>query len=310
MRFFYTHILTTCFCILVLWAGGVNAGQKNDDTVITWGEPHFPPYVITKGESENNGIDDLIKQDVSAHLTEFTHHFRNANYAKILDDIRKHKQMVITPLFKTPEREKYVHYSSIPSYLVLPNGFIINNDDKKRFIPYLTEENTLDIETLITSERLLIGINLGRSYSGILDEMIRNHNASFYKKSSADLSESMIKMLRAGRIDAMLGFPVEMKFVAQKAGFNYNNFEVLPVKGMVPYSSVYFGAPKNEWGQRVIDQLNILLMKDDRIARYVKFYENWLNDNDKKRYKEVLKLFYLDKHPRIFNTFSNARINN
>ena len=41
--------------------------------------------------------------------------------------------MVITPLFKTPERKKYVHYSSITSYLVLPNGFIINNDDKKRY---------------------------------------------------------------------------------------------------------------------------------------------------------------------------------
>lgn len=305
MKRSFLAILTLCFWLLCCpaLAGDIYAGQKNDDTVITWGEPHFPPYVITKGENENNGIDDLIKQDVREHLTGFTHVFRNANYAKILDEIKKQKHMLITPLFKTPEREKYVHYSSIPSYLVLPNGVIINKDDKKRFTPYLTHENTLDIEQLITSEKISIGIDLGRSYSGILDEMIIKHGSSFYKKSSVDLSESMLKMLQARRFDAMFGFPVEARFVAEKAGINYNDFEVLPVKEMVPYSAVYFGGPKTEWGKNVIEKLNKILMKDGTIARYVKFYESWLNDTDKERYKKVLKLFYFEKYPQIYQTF-------
>lgn len=303
MKRFFPPILTLCFWMLCCLVSNLYADQKNDDTVITWGEPHFPPYVITKGENENNGIDDLIKQDVSEHLTGFTHVFRNANYAKILDEIKKQKHVLITPLFKTLEREKYVHYSSIPSYLVLPNGVIINKEDKKRFTPYLTHENTLDIEQLITSEKISIGINLGRSYSGILDEMIVKHGSSFYKKSSVDLSESMLKMLQARRFDAMLGFPVEARFVAEKAGINYNAFEVLPVKGMVPYSAVYFGGPKTEWGKNVIEKLNKILMKDGTIARYVKFYEGWLNDTDKERYKKVLKLFYFEKYPHIYQTF-------
>ncbi len=96
MKRFFSPILTLCFWMLCCpaLAGDIYAGQKNDDTVITWGEPHFPPYVITKGENENNGIDDLIKQDVRKHLTGFTHVFRNANYAKILDEIKKQKHML------------------------------------------------------------------------------------------------------------------------------------------------------------------------------------------------------------------------
>ncbi|MCG8549583.1 MAG: TIGR02285 family protein [Desulfobacterales bacterium] len=303
MKRFFKHFSFVCFCVFFCLAGLINADQAVDDTVITWGEPHFPPYVITKGANENKGIDDLIKQDIGEHLTGYTHVFRNANYAKILDNIKKQKHMLITPLFKTAARQKYVHYSSIPSYLVLPNGFIINKADKKRFKPYLTRENTLDIEKLITSEDISIGINLGRSYSGILDEMIRKHGASFYKKSSIDLSESMIKMLKADRFDAMLGFPVEVKFVAQKAGIDYNDFEVLPVNGMVLYSAVYFGGPKNEWGRNVIDKLDEILLKDGTIPRYVKFYENWLNDRDKQRYKKILERVYSKKYPQIYSAF-------
>ena len=114
MVFLVTIFLSASFSV-------VQATEDNQD-VICWGEPHFPPYVITNGEKKGQGIDDLIRQDVIEKLTGYSHKYVVGNYARILRKMENRDQVALSPLFKTRDRERYVTYANIASYLVLPNG--------------------------------------------------------------------------------------------------------------------------------------------------------------------------------------------
>ena len=45
------------------------------------------------------------------------------------------KKAIVTPLFITPERQKYIEYSDIASYLALANGLAIRKDKLASFKP-------------------------------------------------------------------------------------------------------------------------------------------------------------------------------
>lgn len=283
---------------------GSDSLVNNKSKIVTWATPNFPPYIILDGKNKGKGIDNQIAEDISRKLTNYKYKFAECNYKRLQEMIKEKEQMLVTPIFITPERQKFVLFSEVASYLVLPNGFIIRKEDRPKYLSYLSEEGTLDIEKILASEKISIGINFGRSYSGILDEMIKKYKDSgkFYEKTSPDLSESMIKMLDMKRIDAALGFPCEIQYVCDELGIDRNNFEIIPVTGMVPYSAVYFGGPQSEWGEKVMKEINAILRTPGTIAQYVSYYESWLDKSSKDRYKKVLEMYYAEKYPDIYKT--------
>jgi uncharacterized protein (TIGR02285 family) len=278
------HMLLLAF-VLICSSSWLCAAEKQ---TVTWYQKDFPPYIILEGPMKGNGIDDQIMKYMIKRLPEYEHTFEEANYSRISSDFMNQKSGVTTPIFKTPEREKYMLYSGIASYLVLPNGLIINRSDKERFLPFIFNDGTLDIEALCRSGRFVIGIASGRSYAGILDEMIRKYKdtAVFYERDGAYYL-NILTMLQAKRMDAVFGFPVEIKYF----GFE-EKLEVLRVSKMVPYIPVYFGVPKNEWGQRLLDGLNAILKSKGTLTEFAGYYEYWLDEKSKIYYRQLIKKYY------------------
>ncbi len=103
------------------------AGEKK----IIWYQSDFPPYVILKGQAREKGIQNQINEYLIKRLPEYEHTYDVANYSRILENLKNERHGVAGPVFKTPEREKYLFYSEIASFLALPNGFIINRADKE-----------------------------------------------------------------------------------------------------------------------------------------------------------------------------------
>lgn len=262
-------------------------GAAEDQSLI-WYQKDFPPYVIVHGSEKGKGIDDQIMQYMIKRLPEYAHSFEEANYSRISNDLKNQRHGITTPIFKTPEREKFIFYSGIPSYLVLPNGLIINRSDKKRFQPFILKDGSLDIEALCSGKHFVIGVASERSYAGILDDMIRKYKdtGTFYERSGAEYF-GIFAMLQTKRIDAVFGFPVEVKYFGLE-----NELETLRVSKMVPCIPVYFGVPKNEWGNALTDRLNVILNKEGTLAEFAGYYEYWLDKDSKTYYRQLVEEYY------------------
>lgn len=268
----------------LLFAGTASAAG---DPII-WYQADFPPYVIVDGPEKTRGIDNQIMATMIDRLPGYDHTYRVASYSRILNEFKNQKPAITTPIFRTPEREKYVHFSDISSYLVLPNGFIYHKDDSARFSPYLLSDGSLDLEALCRSGKFKIGISAGRSYFGIIDEMIRRHKAEqvFQERTGSD-QLGTLKMLRAKRFDAAFGFPVEIKY-----GGLEEDLRFLRVSKMVSFIPVFFGVPKNEWGVALVDKLNLILHEPGTLERFTEFYRYWLDEEIRPHYDKLRQNYY------------------
>lgn len=257
---------------------------------ITWYLTDFPPYVILSESEKELGVDNRIIQTVIKNLPEYSYSFEVANYTRILNKFKAGEPGIVTPLFRTREREKYVLYTKISSYIVLPNGFIIRKKDKDRYLPFINDNGSIDIEAVCRSKKIKIGVSLGRSYSGIIDNMIRLHKKDgiFFERSGID-HLGVLKMVARNRIDAAFGFPVEIKY-----GGLGDQLEFLRISKMTLYIPVFFGVAKNEWGLHKINQLNSILEKQGILETFAQYYKDWLGE-DIKPYYEKLRHSYYDK---------------
>jgi uncharacterized protein (TIGR02285 family) len=254
---------------------------------ITWYQPNFPPYVIIEETKENRGIDNRIVESVIPELTEYEHYYEVANYTRILENLLKGECGIITPLFKTPQREKFVLYSARPSYFVLPNGFIYRKEDRNKYVPFLKEDGSLDLEALCRSGEFGIGINTGRSYSGILDRAINEYGGKkpFNTRSAMD-QLGILNMVVQKRIDGAFGFPVEIKYIGLEEELGF-----FPVSQMVDLIPVYFGAPMTPEGAQIIETLNRILDDEKWRERFTDYYIYWLNEEWIPEYKQLIKQF-------------------
>ncbi len=266
----------------------------NDE--IIWLQPDFPPYFIVNGKYKSEGVHNKIVQHLRKRLPTHTHNLKIANYARILDSLKKQKQVAMAGMFITPERQKYVLYSDIPAYLVFPNVVITKRNTVKKFGQFLTNDGLLDFKPFVLSKKFKIGISLGRSYKGVFDEMILTYKNSglFFERTGTDLFAGLLKMLSLNRLDAIIGYPIEAAFTARESGINSDDLEFLPASEMVPYIPAYVGVPKSAWGKAVMHKINNILNEEETIAEYSACYEYWINSSDSavNRYRKHVKDYY------------------
>ena len=284
MRPIWIGIVALALCI--------PCAQALCEQTITWYQPDFPPYVITKGDNASDGIDNRTVQYLIERLPEYQHRFQVASYKRILTYLRSGREGVVTPLFITPERQKFLVYSDTASYLPLSNGLVVNREELKRLEPYIQKKGTINIDRLMQSGDCTIGITSGRSYSGIIDEMIRKYRDKgiLYERTGSD-HLGILKMLNSKRINAAFGFPVEVKYLSKRSGLP-NNLIVLPVADMVPYTPVYFAAPKDKWGEAIISRINRILHQPGTIAKFNQYYESWLDEEYLPYYRKIKEEHY------------------
>ena len=266
--------------------GGGNWAKAMES--IIWYQPDFPPFVTIDDTGSEQGIDNQIVETVAKHLPGYNHQYVVANYTRILRDLKAEQPGVVTPLFKTPERERYLYYSEVASYLVFPSGLICRREDQNKFSAFLLENGSVDLWALCKSGNYKLAYASGRSYYGIIDEVLSQvSNETYIFSRTASDQIGTLKMLKNGRIDATFGFPVEIKYAGLEQELTF-----MPVSGMPAYIPVFFGAPKNPWGKSIINKLNMVLSKQGILDLFASYYRCWLEDNTIQHYEHLRNSYY------------------
>jgi uncharacterized protein (TIGR02285 family) len=185
-------------------------------------------------------------------------------------------------------------YFSLPSFLTLPPVIIIKKDRHAAF----DNRSSVPLGKILSNQTLMIGLVKDRSYGTTLDNILAKHKEqkNVVKLTGQELSGELVRMLMMDRLDGLIGLPEEALYQAEQMGIRDQLMTLIIEENQNNYngwmSSV--GCSKNEWGRKVIAQINQVLLKQRPTEQYRAAYERWLDPNSIENYRKVYREVFLN----------------
>jgi len=276
-----------CFIVIFLYVGQVSA---NADKTITWYKPEFPPLSIVHGPYSGKGYSDQIESYLINRMEDFDSQVLISPFKRTLRDMKKGLNACSVTLLKTPEREKFIIFSK-PARLLLPNSLVVRKNDLPKFNDFKDKLGRVSLEKIIQSGGMRLGYSNGRSYTKPIDALLDKYKGSesMIERVGNEGPKGLLRMLIKGNIDAMFAQPVESQFHGRAIGVS-DDIAQLPISEIKDYTIGYIGCSKTPWGEAVIKKINTLLVKAVKRDDFRSFYEYFLDDDSKIRYRK----FYSD----------------
>jgi uncharacterized protein (TIGR02285 family) len=93
----------------------------------------------------------------------------------------------------------------------------------------------------------------------------------------------MMQMEQRGRLQALIGYLIEARYLASQQGMAPDQFSFVPIKGVEKYQFNHVGCNANTAGQVAINRINAVLagLPATTISQ---FYADWLDPDTRERY--------------------------
>lgn len=243
---------------------------------IVWGKYNVPPYMIRSGEPAHQGIFDLTLDVLKDKLPQYEHVELEAPFPRINSEIKKGSHWCFNGMLKTTEREGY-GYLSLPSSIFLPLRIIVRRDRLPQF------KGTQSLQALLQNRQLITSVMRDRSYSPTVDKLL----AAYPPRENYSEQVEAIGMLLAGRIDYMVELPL-LAFDQARVMGHPGELVALPMQEAdeVVFNRVM--CPKNEWGRKVVAEVNKVLIANRGKPYYRAIVEKW---HDPESVAEIRKIY-------------------
>ena len=260
-------------CVLWLFTS-ISENAHAKDTIL-WLNDAMPPAFISHGPDKGNGIVDGVVKIYKEHLPEYEHSHLEANMPRILDLMRKGDKVCYAGFFRTPEREKFVSFS-IPNLINYMGAIVIKKSQRKALF---SNAKTLLLGNILENDTLIAGFTNGRSYGKIIDTLIeknKNTNKTMIFRSGQNSIQGLLEMLSNKRIDYTIGFPWEIPYVANQIG-KTDEFGIMYIEEGKDSRGIknYIGCPNNEWGKKLIQKVNKILIQVRPTRGHMEYQLKW-----------------------------------
>ena len=281
-------LILICLLITVFLCPGMSHAR---DTII-WMEADMPPFFILNGPLKGQGYEDLVSRIITRNLPEYEHRSVVANVGRFVYNLKHGLTVCTVGFYKIPEREK-IAWFSLPSFFTLPAVLIVRRDRLDRF----PDPQTVSLDQVLAEGRLRIGIERDRSYGPAVDTVLARYRG---RKNLVALSHQrqfsdLFRMMLAGRIDAVLGLPEEGMYHAELAGARDRVATLTISENQQGYKGwlSYVACSKTDWGRKVIERVNQVLLDQRPTAAYRGAYERWLDKNSRAVYRKLYQEVFL-----------------
>jgi uncharacterized protein (TIGR02285 family) len=274
----------------VALSGAEDSRQPNNE--INWQRAYFPPVTIPEGRHINAGFFDRVMMVLMEELREYKHTFLTANFKRITMEMEQQMNVCCPSLYKTPEREGFVAFS-IPAMIVLPNGIIASERGREKLQPHMDENGRISLISLLKDGSITLGISTGRKYSDGLDEILQLFEGqnNLLVRSGEDVFEGLMMMMQMGRIDCLLGYPIEAAYFVKNTK-GVSDFVYIPVKeSTIPFTVGYIGCSNTNWGRDVIGKIDEII-KERRKTDFIDFYGQWLDDGSRDMHRKMATEYF------------------
>ncbi|MCF2857993.1 TIGR02285 family protein [Pseudoalteromonas sp. SMS1] len=238
----------TLFLLLMLIGP---AKAKSIDWIIT----DFPPYYMISDDLEGTGRDELVINLLHSHLPDYSENkifFPASRAIRALSD--KRKTYCMLSLYKTRERQKFMHFSDSYATVGLSPTLAISNKTLAALNKQQLE--TVSLKQFIEKHNLVLGVAMQRSYGSVLDDIIKSlPKEQVLTRPGQDALESLTNMLIKKRVDAVIGYPSEHHYI-HKLTHTKAELSQLLLDDISPLAYGYVGCTKNENGKEIIGVIN------------------------------------------------------
>ena len=280
--------LVFVFLITVLLPTG---GWTKDS--ITWMGSATPPFFIHEGIYKGEGYVEVINNILIENLPEYNHARIQANLSRQNQQWKQGEKVCSPSKYKTEERKEFMYFS-IPSTFSLPIVLIINKNNFSAF----GGSKTINLASILQSNKFVIGRIKNRSFGAEFDNILDNNgnDKNIFLYEGPALLVDLLKMLMAGRIDALPASPEEAIYLAETMGIRDQIMTLNIVENQDDRDAYlgYVACSKNEWGKTAIDNINRVLLEQRGTEKYRAAYERWLDPSSIEGYRKLYKEVFLN----------------
>ena len=249
---------------------------------LIWRVVDWPPFYILHGEDKGTGIYDKLISNMINALPEYDHQRVVMNTRRALTEI-KHGNNVCHP---SALANTDALLSNVNSFL-LPYRIIYSTNNTS-----IKPQSNASLEQLLRNDKLITGISMGR-YSSKINDLFEKYAQpkQLVKNNNYD---GLIQMLLNGRIDFLVEYPAIITYSKRIHGYNVStkSMEIIELTDN-QFLSVYIACPNNDWGRKVISQINIALLRETQNNNYLEYRLRWYDDESKKLLEKHYQSHYL-----------------
>jgi uncharacterized protein (TIGR02285 family) len=169
---------------------------------MNWSVTHWPPLLILKGENAGNGRYDVFLKYFEQQMPQYTHQSIDTNWTRVWRDIKAGKKICNMLALKNSERQDIALFSK-PAGITLSNRIIMRESTYKQ----LGQPQKMALTELFNHPHLKGVIESSRSYTPVLDSLIKNKLQASNLEARKTNSVQLLKMLLMKRFDYMIEYP-------------------------------------------------------------------------------------------------------
>lgn len=257
-RWKWRSICTTLITSLwVIWAPGSQAAEK-----LIWLMRDLPPLSVQEGPKKGQGVIDQLMPLLVASLPHYEHIMLRVNRPRASQMLESPTLACDPLLLWNPKRASRIAYSN-PIIGLHSNGLVIRRQDQARISAFI-QDGSVDLPALLNAKALKLGIVAKRSYGEWIDEQLtQGAESQIVPHYGNDAAGNLLQMLKAGRLQMMLGYWPELQAKAGQFGLLPEDLAFYPIKGAPTYQPVYIGCSNTREGRQIILDINTVLANMD-----------------------------------------------
>jgi len=275
------------FWLLAGLALPVSAQPK--ETLI-WLLRDLPPTMIFEGPKKGQGIIDQMLPLLIAGMPQYEHILMRVNRARGMQMLHEPSFTCDPSLVWTKEREQWIAFS-IPAFRAVSNGLVVRKENRPVLEPFLSD-GEVDLAALLAGSGKKVGVVAERSYGQVLDALLKQAPAgALTPHYGNDALGSLLQMQRLGRLQVVLGYWPEIRYLARQEHISDDELAFYPIKGTGKYMSGHIGCTNTDQGRQAISRINQLLRTLPH-ERLDPLYADWLDPERRKDYLAETKAFF------------------
>jgi uncharacterized protein (TIGR02285 family) len=242
---------------------------------ITWPYLCYYPLYICENSRVVGGAGWDILNLMWKNMPQYNHEAVLLPVKRILKDMKEGKHYLFYGLYKTPEREKYVYFS-LPCRISTPTMVVIRKDEIQRF----GMGKSVSLKRLLEDKLLKFLMFSEISFGSGTDDLLKTFGKAenVYTEYRTDkMNQYALDLLLNKRIDYFLA----LNGTRHRAGELGMSDEIafIPIKEQKDYKVGHITAPKNDWGKRVIQEVNQVLKKQVSTEYFFNLFTPLVSDN-------------------------------
>ncbi len=278
-------LLALCGLLLALVLQPAMAKER-----LIWLVRDLPPFTVFDGAEKGRGVIDQMLPLLIEQMPEYDHSIVRVNRARGIQMLQAGHFVCDPTLIWTAERARFVRYS-MPALGALSSGLVVHKQNELKLTAFSSGAD-IDLKGVLTQTSLKLGIVAERSYGTQIDEMLRGlPDSAFNRHYGNDATASLLQMQQLGRLQLVLGYWPEMRYLIQQHGGSPADYRFHPIQGVNRYQFLHVGCADTQLGRAAIahiDQLLPALRRDTLPA----LYAHWLDPELREEYLQQSRQFF------------------